>query len=44
MVEAIHIYKRDKDSTSKIISKYTQITDPVHIVIVAESGLLHGKQ
>jgi len=28
MVEAIHIYKRDKESTLKIISKYTQITDP----------------
>ena len=27
MVEAIHIYKRDKESTLKIISKYTQITD-----------------
>lgn len=28
MVEAIHIYKTDKESTVKIISKYTQITDP----------------
>jgi NitT/TauT family transport system substrate-binding protein len=28
MVEAIHFYKRDKDSTIKIISKYTRITDP----------------
>ena len=28
VVEAIHIYKTDKESTLKIISKYTQITDP----------------
>jgi ABC-type nitrate/sulfonate/bicarbonate transport system substrate-binding protein len=28
MVEAIHVYKTDKESTLKIISKYTQITDP----------------
>ena len=28
MVEAIHVYKTDKESTVKIISKYTQITDP----------------
>jgi NitT/TauT family transport system substrate-binding protein len=28
MVEAIHIYKTDKESTLKIIGKYTQITDP----------------
>lgn len=28
MVEAVHIYKTDKESTLKIISKYTQITDP----------------
>jgi ABC-type nitrate/sulfonate/bicarbonate transport system substrate-binding protein len=28
MVEAIHIYKTDKESTLKIISKYTQITNP----------------
>src|SRR4030095_8608176 len=28
MVEAIHIYKTDRESTLKIISKYTQITDP----------------
>ena len=27
-MEAIHSYKRDKESTLKIISKYTQITDP----------------
>jgi NitT/TauT family transport system substrate-binding protein len=27
MAEAIHIYKSDKDSTIKIISKYTRITD-----------------
>jgi hypothetical protein len=27
MVEAIHIYKTDRESTLKIISKYTQITD-----------------
>jgi hypothetical protein len=27
-VEAIHIYKTDKESTLKIIGKYTQITDP----------------
>jgi NitT/TauT family transport system substrate-binding protein len=27
MAEAIHIYKNDKDSTIKIISKYTRITD-----------------
>jgi len=29
MVEAIHIYKRDKEATLKIISKYTQIRNPV---------------
>jgi uncharacterized protein (DUF2384 family) len=41
MVEAIHIYKTDRESTLKIISKYTQITDrSMHIVIVTESGLL----
>jgi len=28
MIEAIHIYKSDRESTLKIISKYTQITDP----------------
>ena len=28
MVEAIHIYKTDRESTLKIIGKYTQITDP----------------
>jgi len=28
IIEAIHIYKKDKESTLKIISKYTQITDP----------------
>jgi len=28
MVEAIYIFKRDKESTLKIISKYTRITDP----------------
>jgi ABC-type nitrate/sulfonate/bicarbonate transport system substrate-binding protein len=28
MTEAIHIYKNDKDTTTKIISKYTRITDP----------------
>ena len=28
MIEAIHIYKKDKEATLKIISKYTQITDP----------------
>ncbi len=28
MVEAIHFYKKDKESTIKIISKYTRITDP----------------
>jgi sulfonate transport system substrate-binding protein len=28
MIEAIHIYKKDKETTVKIISKYTQITDP----------------
>jgi ABC-type nitrate/sulfonate/bicarbonate transport system substrate-binding protein len=27
MTEAIHIYKTDKDTTTKIISKYTRITD-----------------
>jgi len=27
MVEAIHIYKTDRESTLKVISKYTQITD-----------------
>ena len=28
MTEAIHIYKTNKDTTTKIISKYTRITDP----------------
>jgi ABC-type nitrate/sulfonate/bicarbonate transport system substrate-binding protein len=28
MTEAIHIYKHDKDTTTKIISNYTRITDP----------------
>jgi hypothetical protein len=27
MVEAIHIYRTDRESTVKIISKYTQISD-----------------
>jgi hypothetical protein len=28
MVEAIYLYKTDKESTLKIISKYTRISDP----------------
>ncbi len=28
LVEAIHIFKTDKDSTLKIISKFTRITNP----------------
>jgi hypothetical protein len=27
MTEAIHIYKTDKDTTTKVISKYTRIAD-----------------
>src|SRR5262249_483199 len=41
MVEAIHIYKRDKDSTLKIISKYTQITRPDPCILSSSQNLVY---
>jgi len=41
MVEATDIYKRDKDSTLKIISKYTHITDPDPCILSSSWNLVY---
>jgi ABC-type nitrate/sulfonate/bicarbonate transport system substrate-binding protein len=41
MVEAVHIYKTDKESTLKIISKYTQITGPDPCILSSSQNLVY---
>jgi uncharacterized protein (DUF2384 family) len=41
MVEAIHIYKTDRESTLKIISKYTQITDRDPCILSSSQNLVY---
>lgn len=41
MVEAIHIYETDRESMLKIISKYTQITDPDPCILSSWKNLIY---
>jgi len=45
IVEAIHIYKTDRELTLKITVSTRRLSIPIpHIVIVAESGLLQDRE
>lgn len=41
LVEAIHVYKIDRESMLKIISKYTQITDPEPCILSSSQNLVY---